>query len=123
MPMNILVVEDEDALRLLMAKILRRQGFCVVEASDGTKALELIRALRQRVHVLLLDISLPGASSRDVFEEAARLIPGITVIVTTALSREKASESLAAQIKHFVGKPYRPSALVELIRDIESQKQ
>jgi hypothetical protein len=61
---TILVVEDEDVLRLAASKMLRRIGLSVIEASDGSAALDLIRAHKERINAVLLDITLPGASSR-----------------------------------------------------------
>jgi len=115
---NILIVEDEHALRLAVVKLLRKEGFSVTGAGDGTVALDLIRAQKPNVDVLLLDISLPGASSRDVLEEAQRLNPGITVIVTTAYTKEKAAALLAADVEHYVHKPYGLRELLNKIREV-----
>ena len=81
---TILIVEDEDLIRQPVSKMLRKKGFSVVEASDGNAAVDLIRAKGDHIDVLLLDITLPGASSREVFDEARRLRPGLPVIVTSA---------------------------------------
>jgi PAS domain S-box-containing protein len=113
---TILMVEDEDGLRLAAAKILRKSGFAVIEAGDGTAALNCIRAHKDRIDVLFLDVVLPGASSREVLEEAKRLIPGIRVIVTSSYSAEKAEASLADRVEHFVRKPYRAVDVVDLVR-------
>ena len=63
---TILVVEDEDLLRQGVSKMLRRDGLSVLEASDGSAALDVIRARKGDIDMLLLDITLPGASSRKV---------------------------------------------------------
>jgi CheY-like chemotaxis protein len=115
--LNILVVEDEDALRHAVVKMLRKEGYSVISAGDGNSALDLVRRERHRIDVLLLDISLPGASSRDVFEEANRLIPGIKVIVATSYDKRKAATALAAEIEYFIQKPYRLGALLALLRE------
>jgi hypothetical protein len=56
--------EAIDVLRLAASKMLRRIGLSVIEASDGSAALDLIRAHKERINAVLLDITLPGASSR-----------------------------------------------------------
>ena len=83
---TILIVEDEAFLRQAVSKIIRKAGLSAIEAADGSAALDVIRADRH-IDVLLLDISLPGASSREVFEEASRLGPDMKVIVTSAYTK------------------------------------
>jgi len=112
---TILIVEDEDFLRQAVSKILRKSGLSAIEAADGSAALSLIRA-HQNIDVLLLDISLPGASIREVFEEASRLSPDMKVIVTSAYSKETAAASLAGRVERFIRKPFRLDDLVESIR-------
>ena len=115
---NILIVEDERALRLAVVKMLEKEGFSVIEAGNGTVAIDLIREQNRSVDVLVLDIFLPGATSREVFEEAQRVIGGIAVIVTTTYSREQAAALLAADVRHFVQKPYRLRQLLDKIREV-----
>ena len=113
---TILVVEDEDLLRQAASKMLRRKGFSVIEASDGTAALNLIRAPKEAIDVLLLDVTLPGASSREVLEEARRLRPDLPVIVTSANSEEMAAAALAGRVDRFIRKPFGLDDLIGLIR-------
>jgi DNA-binding NtrC family response regulator len=113
---TILVVEDGVTLRQAVVKMLRRAGFFVIEVGDGSTALEAIRAPRSSMDVLLLDITIPGAPSREVFEEAKRLRPGMRVIVTSAYNEEMAAESLGGRAERFIRKPYRIGDLTELIR-------
>lgn len=112
----ILIVEDEDALRLAASKGLRKEGFSVIEAGDGSTALDLIRSHKDRIEMLFLDVAIPGASSREVLEDARRLIPGITVIATSSYSEEMAIASLAGRVERFIRKPYRLTDVAESIR-------
>jgi two-component system, cell cycle sensor histidine kinase and response regulator CckA len=117
---TILIVEDEDLLRQGVSKMLRTEGLSVLEASDGSAALDLIRTRKDDIDVLLLDITLPAASSRKVYEEARRLRPGLPVIVTSAKSEGKAAEVLATGIEHFIQKPFRLAGLSDLIQQVLS---
>jgi len=112
---TILVVEDEDPLRRPVAKILQNRGFTVIEAVDGYAALKMIGSIQKHIDILLLDITLPGAPSRQVFEQAKRLRPEMKVIVTSAYSKEVATTSLAATVDHFIRKPYGPGDLMNII--------
>jgi PAS domain S-box-containing protein len=113
---TVLIVEDEDPLRGAVSKMLDRHGFSVIEARDGSAALDAIREQNNPIHVLFLDITLPGASGREVLQEARRLRPAMRVIVTSAYTQEMAGASLQSTIEHFIRKPYRLDDLVRLIR-------
>ena len=117
---TILVVEDEDLLRRGVSKMLRTEGLSVLEASDGSAALDVIRARKADIDLLLLDITLPGASSRQVYEEARRLRPELPVIVTSAKSEGVAAAFLATGIEHFIRKPFRLGGLSDMIRQVLS---
>ena len=117
---TVLVVEDEEPLRHAVSKMLRKKGFCILEASEGNAALEWIRAYQGRIDVLLLDITLPGASSREIFEEAKRLRSDARIIVTSAYSKEMAAASLAGKVERFIRKPFGLDELVELIGESPS---
>jgi signal transduction histidine kinase/CheY-like chemotaxis protein len=110
-----LVVEDEDALRSAAAKMLRNGGVSVLEAADGTSAIAAIRG-DSGIDVLFLDITLPGASSREVLAEAKRLRPAMRVIVTSAYTEEVAAASLQADVERFIRKPYSLRDLMGLVR-------
>jgi PAS domain S-box-containing protein len=59
-PNTVLLVEDEDSLRELVSELLGRQGYRVLAAADGAKALEAARNFRGAIHLLLTDVVLPG---------------------------------------------------------------
>ena len=114
---TVLVVEDEEPLRHAVSKMLRKKGFSVIEASEGNAALDWIREYQGRIDVLLLDITLPGASSREIFEEAERLRSDARIIVTSAYSREMAAASLAGKFERFIRKPFGLDDLVDMISE------
>ena len=113
---TILVVEDEDALRRPVARLLRNTGFSVLEASDGSAALRSIRDTITRSSSCCWTSLSPELRVREVFEEATRLRPEMTVIVTSAYSKDFAAASLQANVEHFLRKPYRIGDLVDLLR-------
>jgi CheY-like chemotaxis protein len=104
---TLLVVEDEDHLRRAVVKLLRKTGFEVFEAADGFSAIELLRAEGDKIDAILLDATVPGASSRQIVAEAANAWPGIRVVLTSAYSREAIADEFAApQIRSFIRKPF-----------------
>jgi PAS domain S-box-containing protein len=117
-PKTVLLVEDENTLRLSVSKMLRKKGFSVIEAADGSTAINLIRARREEIDVILLDMTIPGSSSSDVIAEATRIRPEIKIILTTAYSRETATPTMnAPQLAGFIRKPFQLGDLVQLLRD------
>jgi nitrogen-specific signal transduction histidine kinase len=114
---SVLLVEDEEGLRITVAKILRKHGLSVIEVGDGWSALELIRNPGQGIDLILLDMTMPGPPSHEVFAESRRIRPETKVILTSAYSREAAGPSFdAPQLEGFIRKPYQVGELVELLR-------
>jgi PAS domain S-box-containing protein len=114
---SILVVEDEANLRQPVVKMLRKAGFEVFEAADGTSAIDLFREHGHRIDAILLDMTLPGLSGREIVAEAIKLKPEIRVVLTSAYSHEMIDGSMTAtQIRGFIRKPFRLLDLLEIIR-------
>jgi PAS domain S-box-containing protein len=113
---SILIVEDEEALRVSVAKMLRRRGFSVLEACDGDFAVELIRERNEDIAVVLLDLTLPGKSAREVLEELRRKRPAAKVIITSAYGCEMFGGPVSAfNLETFIRKPYHISELVTAV--------
>jgi PAS domain S-box-containing protein len=115
---TVLVVEDEDALRFAVSKMLQRKGFSVIEAADGARAVDLFRTNEQDIGVVLLDMTLPGIGGGEVFAELQRIRPGVKVVLTTAYSQEMARAAVGGdQAWAFIRKPYRGKDLAALLGD------
>jgi PAS domain S-box-containing protein len=118
---TVLVVEDEDRLRLAVSKMLRKKGFYVMEAADGSAAIPRLQS-DSRIDLILLDATIPGISSPEVLEEARRVWPGIKVILTSAYSREMATAPFGArQLQGFIRKPFQLDSLVRLLGETMTQ--
>jgi PAS domain S-box-containing protein len=118
----VLVVEDEPTLRMAATRMLRMSGFGVLEAEDGTSALSLVRERQNQIALMLLDITLPGAPSREVFAEARRIRPDVRVIVTSAYGPNVADEAFPGlEVDAFIRKPYQLRTMVSLVREVLSE--
>jgi CheY-like chemotaxis protein len=121
---TVLVVEDEETLCQAVAKLLRKKGYSVLEAGDGLTALSLFRANQRAIDLVLLDLTLPGISGRDVLSELRRIQPEVKVILTSAYSQQVATSSLGGQQPRlFLRKPYRFGELIALLEDVFRQSQ
>ncbi len=115
---TILVVEDEDQLRQGIVKMLRKTGFEVCEAAEGSSAIELLRGNGGKIDVVLLDMTMPGASSHEIIAEAVNANPDIKVILTSAYSEEMIARSMSApQIHSFIRKPFQFADLLKALRN------
>jgi PAS domain S-box-containing protein len=113
---TVLLVEDEQVLRGAVSTLLQKRGFLVIEAGDGAAGTELFRANKAEIDVVLLDMTLPGMSGREVLEEVCQMRPDARVILTSAYSQD----SLAVTNGHapwgYIRKPYRISELLSMLR-------
>jgi CheY-like chemotaxis protein len=113
---TILIVEDEELIRLAVSKALRKRGFSVMMASDGSVAMDLIRTHKDDIDVILLDVTLPGRSSREVFEEVQRLRPDLKMILTSAYGKETVDATFEGlRVEYFIRKPFLLGDLVRLL--------
>jgi len=114
---TVLVVEDEGYLRQPIVKMLRKTGFEVFEAADGTSAIDVLRAIGGRIDAILLDMTIPGASNREIVAEAAKVRPDIRIILTSAYSQEMLEGLMSApQIRSFIRKPFQLGDLLKTLR-------
>lgn len=92
-PPTLLVVDDDDTLRTVLARELRRRGFDVHSAGSGAEAVEMYRRLGGRIDLALLDLNMPGMSGPDVLAALGRIDPLVRCCFMTADARP---ETLAA---------------------------
>jgi CheY-like chemotaxis protein len=114
---RILVVEDDPSVRGVPVKILRKQGYQVVEAEDGEAAIKLLQD-DGPFDLLFTDIVLPGGMSGiEIAMEAARIQPSIKVLYTTGYAESAVIErGYLDPAATLVNKPYRRAELLEKVR-------
>lgn len=115
---EILVVEDEAALRALMCAVLRGAGYRTWAAGDGREALAVWEQHRQGCRVLLTDMVMPGGlSGRDLARQLRQDRPGLEVIITSGYSLELAEHRRVPTNEYrFLPKPFQPADLLRTVR-------
>ncbi len=114
---SVLVVEDDDAVRTLVARALPKFGFTASAAANGGKALELLRASPESYTLILLDVKIPGMTSVELVREVRRIRPDLPVVIMTGFDRDKALESMGGtSIAGYIHKPFTLNALSSVIR-------
>ena len=116
---TILVVENEEVLRRIVLVILRKQGYRVLEAASGVKALAVWEEHATEIDLLLTDLVMPdGLTGRELAEQLQTKRPSLKVIYTSGYSPEFAGSNLALKEGlNFLQKPYRPQQLAQAVRD------
>lgn len=109
---TVLLVEDENALRRLVAEFLRGAGYAVTEAADGPSG--VARFLDSGPFDLaILDLNLPGFSGVEVGRRICSARPDQRVLVCSAAIVREAEEALTAMgVRDFLTKPYHPEVLL-----------
>ena len=115
----ILVVEDEQAVRLLVGNLLQRCGYAVLSAVSGIDALNLWKQRKDGIQLLLTDMVLPdGMMGRELAEKLKGEKPQLKVIYTSGYSASVVGKgpSLVEGV-NFLQKPYHPQNLAQTVRD------
>lgn len=120
--MRILLVEDKDSLRQMLATAIRKEGHTVDEASDGLQATEKVR--KQPYHLVITDLRLPTLSGLDILKTQKEIDPTIPVLIMTAYGTiEEAVEAMKQGAFDFLPKPVDMSHLFLLIgRALEQRR-
>jgi signal transduction histidine kinase/CheY-like chemotaxis protein len=115
---TILLVDDEEALRTMGVEALEDLGYSVITARDGIEAVEVFSRERERIRLVILDLSMPRMGGRDALPRLKQVDPAVRVLVTTGHSPEDEAEKLLGQgIVGLIPKPYR---LEEIGRSVRS---
>lgn len=103
---RILVVDDEQAVRDLLAKTLTMADYDVDSAPDGASAIDRLRAVEY--DLLITDLKMPGMDGLSVIREARRTAPDLPVIIITGYSTEaSAIEAINLGVAGYLTKPFR----------------
>jgi DNA-binding NtrC family response regulator len=119
---HVLFVDDESALRTLMAERLTEKGFEVVEADSGEKALELLDQFA--FDVVITDLRMPGVDGTRVIEAAVERYPGIIAIVITGYGTVKdAVDAIKRGASDFIAKPFQFDELMHVLQKALEQRR
>jgi CheY-like chemotaxis protein len=121
---NILIAEDEEPLRDLVARALIEQGHRVMATADGTEALEALQSSDGDFDVLLADIKMPGMDGIALALAVARDFPKIPILLMTGYAdqRERAAgiESLICDV---VAKPFNMAEIRSAVASAIAQSR
>lgn len=113
---TVLIVDDEDVIRDLIADVLLDRGYRVLTAANGKDAVEIVRAEKTAIDLVVLDMLMPDMDGRRTFEQMKDIVPGIRVLIATGFGREDIAQSLLQLgVCGVVSKPFHIDDLMKLI--------
>ena len=117
---TVLLVDDLDLLRKMVRDSLESMGITVLEASNAAEALHTTRTHPGTIHLLLIDIEMPGMSGWESARVIARLKPGIRILYMSAgISRQEWEDNNQEPAgTYFIQKPFRLEELKALLMTI-----
>jgi CheY-like chemotaxis protein len=116
---TILVVEDEEDVRKLAVRILERQGYKVLEASQGLDALLIAEKYKDLIHLLVTDVVMPKISGRELAERTASIRPEIKVLYMSGYTDNAiVHHSVLGEEMKFIQKPFTVEGLARKVREV-----
>ena len=122
-PPTVLVVEDDDTLRVVLARELRKRGISVRTAADGAEAVEEYARPAGRIDLVLMDVNMPGLSGPEALAALRADHPGVRCCFMTADQRPTTRRALLARgALEVFGKPFESVAqLCESLRRLATR--
>lgn len=112
----VLVVDDEEMVRNLMATVLEDAGFEVLTASDGVEALEVFEANADSIRLILLDMMMPRMNGEEVYTEIRAKRPDTSIILMSGFSEEQVTRGIPGDDAKFLKKPFQITALLDTVQ-------
>ncbi|MEE9273131.1 MAG: ATP-binding protein [Robiginitomaculum sp.] len=116
---HILFVEDEDAVRTIAAKTLRKRGYTVTEACDGEEAYEILKEASENFDLMISDVVMPGMDGPTLLKKGRKLLGKAEVVFISGYAEEEFSDLLAEEPDvTFLPKPFTLKELAEKVKSV-----
>ncbi|MEM7384238.1 MAG: ATP-binding protein [Verrucomicrobiota bacterium] len=121
---TILVVDDESVVRTVAAGLLRRSGYGVEAVASGQEALDFLESRSDEIDAVLLDVTMPGLSGKEVLQQVNRLYPEMPVVICSGylLDPEDLKKETGVRPADTVQKPYELRLLLRTLRKVLSKE-
>ena len=114
----VLVVDDENMVQEAARRTLERAGYTVISASDGASALDLLERHRDRIRLVILDMTMPGLSGEETLEQMRSICPDVPVVLSSGYGETLVTERFGSRIDAFLPKPYTAAEFDRAIQDV-----
>jgi two-component system, cell cycle sensor histidine kinase and response regulator CckA len=114
----VLVVDDEDAVRNIVQRILETDGYRVLPASNLSEALEIADHLDRPIEAVVADVVMPNGSGLELVEQLRLKRPGLPALFITGYSGDElAGHGLGSEVR-YVGKPFNPKEILDALSEV-----
>jgi two-component system, cell cycle response regulator CpdR len=115
---RVLVVDDEESMRLLVARAIAMDGHDITTASDGAEALEILGRMDSLFDLMLTDIQMPVMDGIALALSAARDFPNVTILLMTGYAEQRERASGLSAIAHdVISKPFSVADIRTAVAD------
>ncbi len=116
---TILLVEDEDAVRMFGARALRNKGYIVLEAENGESALEVMKGAQQKIDLVISDVVMPGMDGQTLIRLVQKEMPSVKVIMTSGYAESVLPDEIEHTPGiHFLPKPFTLKDLATKVKEV-----
>jgi two-component system, cell cycle sensor histidine kinase and response regulator CckA len=115
---TVLVVEDDSAVRSLMAAVLRRRGYRLLVAHDGAHALRICDEYLSPIHLLITDVVMPRMNGVAVANAVRERRPDTRVLFVSGYTADAPIDPTGTAAEGFLGKPFTPAVLARKVRAV-----
>jgi PAS domain S-box-containing protein len=116
---TLLLADDEDSVRTMAERVLREAGYNVITADNGQKALEYAIRDRERISLVILDLSMPEMGGLDCMKKLVEAVPGIKILIMSGYAADAdPDECLKTGAAGFLGKPFKISEMLQKVREL-----
>ncbi len=116
---TVLLVEDEDAVRLFASRALSSKGYHVVEADNGEAALDVINGEKGAIDLIVSDVVMPGMDGHTMIRYARESLPDVKVILMSGYAEDAIPEEIGSDPSiHFLHKPFSLKQLAGKVKEV-----
>lgn len=115
---TVLIVDDDEIIRMTTEEILHELGYTTLTAESGDSGLALFNEKYNSIDLILLDLTMPGRSVVEIFEDILKKDPDVRVLISSGNSYDpKVQQLLSLGAKGFLQKPYTIADMENKIRE------
>jgi len=116
---TVLVIDDEEIVRIVTQQVLEELGFNVITAVDGRQGVDLYKANADRIDVVLLDMTMPYLNGEEVYREIRQISADVAVILSSGYDEQEAIGQFSEEgVAGFLQKPYRANELAAKLHHV-----
>ena len=120
---TILMVDDEDPIRDLGSKILKKAGYSVLTASNGTDAIEMYLKYQNDIALVLMDFIMPEMGGKECMEKLLAIDPNVKIVIASGYTLDSDTrEAFQKGAKGFLEKPFRINEVQRMVRRVLDER-